>query len=125
MCFGLAQPIPANKDSKADSSSTSEEKSADTTASQNIANTSFVLRGRKGAAEERLLMEVLIKYGDVKLEIPGEEESDQTAAKYIELDRRRYCAIIGDIQCDFARSGSVADVSRRTFVELFYQSSQR
>ena len=74
----------ANKDSKADSSSTSEEKSADTTASQNIANTSFVLRGRKGAAEERLLMEVLIKYGDVKLEIPGEEESDQTAAKYIE-----------------------------------------
>ena len=74
----------ANKDSKADSSSTSEEKSADTTASQNIANTSFVLRGRKGAAEERLLMEVLIKYGDVKLEIPGEEDSDQTAAKYIE-----------------------------------------
>jgi DNA primase len=74
----------ANKDSKADSSSTSEEKSADTTASQNIANTSFVLRGRKGAAEERLLMEVLIKYGDVKLEIPGEEESAQTAAKYIE-----------------------------------------
>lgn len=74
----------ANKDSKADSSSTSEEKSADTTASQNIANTSFVLRGRKGAAEERLLMEVLIKYGDIKLEIPGEEESDQTAAKYIE-----------------------------------------
>lgn len=74
----------ANKDSKADGSSTSEEKSSDTTASQNIANTSFVLRGRKGAAEERLLMEVLIKYGDVKLEIPGEEESDQTAAKYIE-----------------------------------------
>ena len=74
----------ANKDSKADSSSTSEEKSSSTTASQNIANTSFVLRGRKGAAEERLLMEVLIKYGDVKLEIPGEEDSDQTAAKYIE-----------------------------------------
>ena len=74
----------ANKDSKADSSSTSEEKSADTTATQNIASTSFVLRGRKGAAEERLLMEVLIKYGDIKLEIPGEEEPDQTAAKYIE-----------------------------------------
>lgn len=74
----------ANKDSKADSSSTSEEKSAEATTSQNIANASFVLRGRKGAAEERLLMEVLIKYGDVKLEIPGEEESDQTAAKYIE-----------------------------------------
>ena len=74
----------ANKDGKADSSSANEEKSADTTASQNIANTSFVLRGRKGAAEERLLMEVLIKYGDIKLEIPGEEDSDQTAAKYIE-----------------------------------------
>ena len=74
----------ANKDGKADSSSAAEEKSADATASQNIANTSFVLRGRKGAAEERLLMEVLIKYGDVKLEIPGEEDSDQTAAKYIE-----------------------------------------
>ena len=73
----------ANKDSKADSSPTSEEKSAEATTLQNIANASFVLRGRKGAAEERLLMEVLIKYGDVKLEIPG-EESDQTAAKYIE-----------------------------------------
>jgi DNA primase len=78
----------ANKDSKADSSSTTEEKSTDTTTSQNIANASFVLRGRKGAAEERLLMEVLIKYGDVKLEIPGEEESDQTAAKYIEESLR-------------------------------------
>lgn len=74
----------ANRDGKADSSSAAEEKSADATASQNIANTSFVLSGRKGAAEERLLMEVLIKYGDVKLEIPGEENSDQTAAKYIE-----------------------------------------
>ena len=33
-------------------------------------------------------MEVLIKYGDIKLEIPGEEDSDQTAAKYIEESLR-------------------------------------
>ena len=73
----------SNKDGKADAQTSPEEKTAETASVQNQVNTSFVLRGRKGAAEERLLMELLIKYGDIQPFLPEEGREPQTVAQYV------------------------------------------